>query len=141
MSGEIAALIEKIGQNRNVRLPAGFNVFTEGDLADSVFFIKAGRVDLSVYLAPQEITISIAQLSAGRFLGEHCVGPYPLRQNRATTLEASVLVRVEKDDMVKALRKWPQLRKALLAHLLTYYVTLEKICCELAKEATSYRWS
>jgi CRP-like cAMP-binding protein len=141
MRGEVEVLIEKIGQSRIAYLPAGFNVFSEGDVADSLFFIKSGKVDLGVYLAPQKITISITQISAGRFLGEHCVGPYPLRQNRATTLEASVLVRVEKNDMVKALQKWPELRKAFMDHLLAYYVTLEKICCELRKDAACCRWS
>jgi CRP-like cAMP-binding protein len=50
--------------------------FTQGDTANAVFYVQAGRVKLSV-VSPRGKEAVIAMLERGNFLGEGCLAGQP----------------------------------------------------------------
>ncbi len=84
-------------------LSKGEKVFAQGDAADSVFYIQTGRVKIAVVSAQgKEATVAI--LGAGEFAGEDCIATsHPLRLVTATALVDSVLMKISKKEMVRAL--------------------------------------
>jgi CRP-like cAMP-binding protein len=103
-------------------------IFCQGDLADAVYYIHQGKVKLTVVsLGGKEATLSV--LGPGDFFGVCCLGDQPERSDTASTLEPTILTRVEKDSMLRSLRKQPQLLDAFLAHLLKRTLNLQKDLC------------
>jgi CRP-like cAMP-binding protein len=81
----------------------GDTVFSQGDEANSVFYIQKGKIKIGV-LSAQGKEATVAILSAGDFLGEDCIATsHPLRLLTATAMSECVLLRIEKKEMVKAL--------------------------------------
>ena len=54
------------------------NVFRQGQPADSLFYLRRGKVKLAV-ISPQGKEAIIAILGAGEFFGEGCIAGQPLR--------------------------------------------------------------
>jgi CRP-like cAMP-binding protein len=81
----------------------GDTVFSQGDEANSIFYIQKGKIKIGVLSAGgKEATVAI--LSAGDFLGEDCIASsHPLRLLTATAMSECVLLKIEKKEMVKAL--------------------------------------
>jgi CRP-like cAMP-binding protein len=90
----------------------GERIFEERDPGDSVLFIEQGSVQVG--MSNQTIAI----LLAGSFFGEHCLEYPGYRVNSATALEDTVVCRIERDDMLEALRTIPTLREAFLVDLI-----------------------
>jgi CRP/FNR family transcriptional regulator, cyclic AMP receptor protein len=100
-------------------------IFSQGDPADSVFFVQGGRVKLTVLsFGGKEATLSL--LGAGDFFGVCCLGEQLKRSNSASTLEHSVLVRIEKGAMLRSLREHPDLFETFMSYLLKRTVNLQK---------------
>ena len=104
-------LLQEIDSQR-VIFSAGQEVFSRRDWADSVFFISQGSVEISIS------GITIAILFGGDWFGEHCLGQHEYRQNSATALEETTLIRIEKEDMLGAFRTIPNLRGVFVANLI-----------------------
>jgi CRP/FNR family cyclic AMP-dependent transcriptional regulator len=67
------AFLANVGMGRKiVHLEKKDRVFSQGDRADSVFYIQAGRIRLSV-LAKTGKEATIALLGPSDFCGEECV--------------------------------------------------------------------
>ena len=97
---------------RRILFSAGERVFSWHDRADSVFLISQGSVKISIF------GIIVSVLSGGDFFGEHCLGPHEYRENSATALEDTELVRIEREDMLEAFRAMPALREVFVANLI-----------------------
>ena len=60
-------------------------IFAQGDSSDAVFYVKAGKIKLTVVSETgKEATIGI--LSEGNFFGEGCLTGQPLRLCSATAM-------------------------------------------------------
>src|SRR5574342_27194 len=71
-------------------------IFSQGDPADAVFFIRRGRVKLTVVsVTGKEATLSV--LGPLEFFGVGCLGHQTSRMSSASTLEPSVIIRVDKN--------------------------------------------
>ncbi len=93
-------------------------VFSQGDTADSVFYIQQGKVKLGV-VSKQGKEAIVAVLSAGEFVGEDCIATgHPLRLVTATALTDCKLLRIEKQDMVKELSRDPAFTDVFVSFLL-----------------------
>jgi CRP-like cAMP-binding protein len=80
-------------------------VFSQGEKADSVFYLQKGRVRLSVVSA-QGKEATIAFLGRGDFLGEGCIAAdQPLRLMTATATTACALLKIEKSEMLATLHE------------------------------------
>jgi CRP/FNR family transcriptional regulator, cyclic AMP receptor protein len=79
--------------------------FTQGTLADCVFYIQSGRAKLTVVSkSGKEATITL--LSAGQFTGEESIaGPVGLRMASATAITSCVALKIERDEMIRVLHE------------------------------------
>ncbi|MCI0417786.1 MAG: Crp/Fnr family transcriptional regulator [Acidobacteria bacterium] len=125
----LQSAISKLVCKKNV-LNFGKNevIFSQGDPADALFHIQEGRVKLSVVSAGgKEATLSV--LGAKDLFGLGCLSCQRRRLGTATTLEPSELIRIDRDNWVKALREQPELFEAVLAHLSNRNIELQKDLC------------
>jgi len=78
-------------------------IFSQGEIADSVFYLQQGRVRLSV-ISKQGKEATIALLGPGDFLGEGCLAAnHPIRLFTAAAITDCSVLRIEKKEMVRAL--------------------------------------
>ena len=80
-------------------------IFSQGEPADTVFYIQEGAVQLSVLSRHgKEATLSL--LGPGDFLGEGCLASdQPIRLATATAITNSSILRIEKKRMLRALHE------------------------------------
>jgi CRP/FNR family cyclic AMP-dependent transcriptional regulator len=100
-------------------------VFTQGDLADAVFYILEGKVRLTVVSKTgKEATLGI--LDVGDFFGEGCLAGQTLRMCSATVMTECKLLRVDKKAMVLSLHREHALSEVFVAYLLTRNIRYEE---------------
>ena len=100
-------------------------VFAQGDPADSVLYIREGRVKIAV-VSDQGKEAVVAFLKAGDFIGEGCLTGRPRRISTARALEDSVISRVDKATMARILRDQPNFSERFTAHLLARMIRVEE---------------
>jgi CRP/FNR family transcriptional regulator, cyclic AMP receptor protein len=94
------------------------NVFLQGEVADSVFFIQKGRVKLTVTSEHgKEAVVGI--LNEGQFFGEGCLQCQPMRSATATALGDCRITSFTKAAMQSAIRDQPKFSKLFMDHLLS----------------------
>ncbi|HWX56571.1 MAG TPA: Crp/Fnr family transcriptional regulator [Verrucomicrobiae bacterium] len=103
---------------RIVALKKGQTVFSQGDRAESVFYIQRGKLRLSVISSGGSEAI-IASFGQGDFLGEECIAnAQPFRTATAIAVTEATVLKVEKTEMVRALHEQHALSDIFVAHLL-----------------------
>ena len=90
---------------RIVQLKPKRAFFSQGSLADSVFYLQKGRAKLTVVSARgKEATITL--LSAGDFVGEESIaGVVGLRLATATAITACTALKIERAEMIRVLHE------------------------------------
>jgi CRP-like cAMP-binding protein len=91
-------------------------VFSQGDAADSVFYIQKGKIELKV-LSQQGKEAILAILSACDFFGEGCLAGQPLRMATAAAVTECSVVRLDKSAMIKVLRDEPVFSALFMSYL------------------------
>jgi len=92
-------------------------VFSQGERADTVFYIQTGTVQLSV-LSTQGKEATLALLGPGDFLGEGCLATdQPIRLTTATAIANSSILRIEKKRMLNALHERHELSDLFVAYV------------------------
>jgi CRP/FNR family cyclic AMP-dependent transcriptional regulator len=100
-------------------------IFAQGDSSDAVFYIKEGKVKLTVVSEiGKEATIGI--LNAGDFFGEGCLTGQPLRLCSATAMTDCAVMRIEKKSMVEVLRREQAFSEVFVAYLLRRNIRYEE---------------
>jgi CRP/FNR family cyclic AMP-dependent transcriptional regulator len=99
-------------------------VYRQGDQADAVHYIQAGRVRLTV-VSEQGKEGVIAMLGAGEFFGEGCIAMQPLRMSSASTMVKSTIVRIEKAVMLRLLHDQPAMSEMFMSFLLSRNIQIE----------------
>ena len=100
-------------------------LFSQGDAADAVFYIHEGQIKLST-LSPEGKEAVIAILDRGNFLGEGCLAGQLVYMTTATSLENSVLLRIDKQAMIDTLHNEPVFSELFLAYLLARIVRIQE---------------
>jgi CRP/FNR family transcriptional regulator, cyclic AMP receptor protein len=100
-------------------------VFSQGDSADCVFYIREGRVKIAVVSAQGKEAV-VAFLKAGDFIGEGCLTGRVRRVSTARAMEDSVITRLDKGTMVRMLRDEADFSELFTAHLLTRTIRVEE---------------
>jgi len=79
--------------------------FSQGDPADSIFYLQKGRAKVTVVSqAGKEATITL--LSAGDFVGEGALAAVPgLRLSTATALTACTVLNISREEMVRVMHE------------------------------------
>lgn len=117
-------LLSGISKARAVEYGADRKVFWEGDPADSVFFLRKGRVKLTV-TSQQGKEAIVAVLDGGNFFGEGCLAGQPLRMSTATAITDCSLIRLEKSLMIRLLREQHAISEMFVTHLLSRNIRYE----------------
>ncbi len=99
-------------------------IFDQGQPADCIFYLRQGKVKLSV-VSQQGKEAIVATLSAGEFLGEGCLAGQPLRMATATTVTDCNLFRIEKLLMLRMLHEKHEISELFVAHLLSRNIRYE----------------
>src|SRR5258707_13318264 len=94
------------------------NVFEQGEVADTVFYIQKGKVKLTV-LSEQGKEAVVAILGPGQFFGEGCMNGHKLRISTTTAIDDSVITSITKEAMLAVLRDEPKFSEMFIAYLLT----------------------
>jgi CRP/FNR family cyclic AMP-dependent transcriptional regulator len=100
-------------------------IFSQGDPADSIFYIQKGRIKLTV-VSKQGKEAVVAILGAGDFFGEGCLAGQSLRMASATTMAECSIMRLEKAGVIHLLHDEPAFSELLLHHLLSRNIRIEE---------------
>jgi CRP/FNR family transcriptional regulator, cyclic AMP receptor protein len=100
-------------------------IFSQGEAADSVFYLQRGKVKIMV-TSEQGKEAVVAILGVGEFFGEGCLIAQPLRLATAVALVECAAMRVEKAEMVRVLHAEPTFAELFTAHLLTRKARVEE---------------
>ena len=111
-------LLAQTGAGRNTTdYENNRNIFVQGEVADSVFFIQQGRVKVTVTSDHgKDATIGI--LVEGQFFGEGCLHGQPLRTATIKALCHCRITSIAKMEMLSAIRDQPTFSKLFIDHLL-----------------------
>jgi CRP/FNR family transcriptional regulator, cyclic AMP receptor protein len=115
-----------IGAGRKiVTVAKAHSIFTQGDVADAVFYIQKGKVKLSVVSkAGKEATIGI--LNAQNFFGEGALAGQLVRMGSAAAMTECELLRVDKKAMMDAIHREHAFSDMFVAHLLARNIRYEE---------------
>ena len=122
----VQAFLDSAGIARKiVKYRRGEVIFTQGDPCEHVLYIQQGNVKLSV-LSKAGREAVVAMLGAGEFFGESCLAGHAVRMKTATATTDSTILRVDKDQMVRLLRKQHALSDRFIAHMLARNIRIEE---------------
>jgi CRP-like cAMP-binding protein len=100
-------------------------LFLHGEPADSVFYLIARKVKLTVLSSKGKEAV-IAILGQREFFGEACLTGQLVRTASATALEKSTIMRIEKAAMIRILREEPTFAELFISHLLSRNIRIEE---------------
>jgi CRP-like cAMP-binding protein len=92
-------------------------VYTQGESADSVFYIRSGKVKKTV-ISEQGKEAVVALLGTGDFFGEGCLTGQLLRLATVSAMTECVIVRITKADITRVIHDEPAFAELFIAHLL-----------------------
>jgi len=99
-------------------------VYSQGDLADSIFYIRTGKVKVTVISKSGKEAI-VAIRGPNEFCGAGAMTGKPWRLSSATTMTACEIIRLENVAMMRLLRYEPEFADYFLFHLLTRTARVE----------------
>lgn len=107
-----------VGEGRTVlTLAKGARLFSQGDSCNSIFYIQAGKIKLTVVSKTgKEATIAI--LDEDNFCGEGTLAGERLRIGSATALTDCRILRIEKHAMIKVLHSQQKFSDLFVEYLL-----------------------
>jgi len=120
------AFLSMIGTGRkNLTYKKKQVIFSQGDKADSVFYIQQGTVQLTVVSKiGKEATLGVLQ--AKSFFGEGALAGQLLRMGSAYAMSDCKIMRVEKKAMMQALHREHAFSDLFVAYLLARNVRYEE---------------
>ena len=101
--------IERYGKNEKI--------FSQGDVADSVFFIRKGKVKITV-LSEHGKEAVVGIFGEGQFFGEGCLMGAQLRGATSTAMEECLITSIRKSAMLATLAAEPKFSAFFMAYLL-----------------------
>ena len=113
------------GRRKRAEYSENALIFSQGDPADSIFYIHKGKVKLTV-LSRQGKEAVVAILGVGDFFGEGCLAGQPLRMGTSASMSGCSIMRLEKSDVVRALHEQPSFSEVFVAHLLSRNIRIEE---------------
>ena len=120
------AFLATIAEGRKLVLfPKKQGIFSQGDIADAVFYVQTGKVKLTVVSKTgKEATIGI--LGEGDFFGEACLAGQALRMGSATAMTDCAVLRIDKKAMMEALHRKHEFSDLFVAYLLGRNIRYEE---------------
>jgi CRP/FNR family transcriptional regulator, cyclic AMP receptor protein len=100
-------------------------VFSQGQVADAVFYIQKGKVKLTV-VSEQGKEAVVAILGPGQFFGEGCLNGHPLRIATARAMDECLLTRIDKATMIATIHSETEFSELFMSYLLTRNSRIEE---------------
>jgi len=103
---DAAAFLMSAGLGRRiVQIAPKQAFFTQGDPADSVFYLQRGRAKVTVVSATgKEATLTL--VPAGEFVGEGALASVPgLRLSTATAITACTALKIRREEMIRVMHE------------------------------------
>src|SRR6187551_2053198 len=110
--------LAKVGEGKTIsKYRKDQVVFSQGQVADSVFYIQKGKLKLTV-VSEQGKEAVVAILGPGSFFGEGCLNGHALRISTTTAMEECVITRIAKSTMIAAIHNESNFSELFMAYLL-----------------------
>ncbi|HEX5507173.1 MAG TPA: Crp/Fnr family transcriptional regulator [Pseudolabrys sp.] len=120
------AFLAKVGDGKTIATYQKSQViFAQGDAADAVFYIQAGRVKVTV-VSEQGKEAVVGILEPSQFFGEGCLNGHPLRISTTAAMEECVITSITKTAMIEVLHKEPTFSELFMTYLLTRNSRIEE---------------
>jgi CRP/FNR family cyclic AMP-dependent transcriptional regulator len=101
-----------------VRLAAKQRLFTQGDSANSIFYLHNGRVRITV-VSPTGKEAIITILSSGEFAGEESLhATNGVRLATATSITACTALNIEREEMIRVMHEKREFSELFMKFLL-----------------------
>ena len=100
-------------------------IFAQGDDADAVFYIKKGKVKVSV-LSKDGKEAVVALLGPDEFVGEGCLIGQPKRLATASAMTECETMRVDKTEIQRVIQDEPAFSQMFVSHVLTRNARVEE---------------
>ena len=100
-------------------------VFSQGEVADAVFYIQQGKVKLTV-VSEQGKEAVIAILGPGHFFGEGCLNGHQLRIATTRAINECLITRLDKATMIAIIHSEPEFSELFMSYLLTRSSRIEE---------------
>jgi CRP-like cAMP-binding protein len=118
-------LLAKAGKGRSIaKHRKNQIIFSQGDAADAVFYVQKGKLKVSVVSDRGKEAVA-AILGPDEFFGEACMAGQVLRLSTVSAMVESVVVRIEKDTMVRLLREQAAFSQMFTTHILQRTMRVE----------------
>jgi len=119
MTFDLANFLEQAGVGRRlVYLQPKQTFFSQGDSADAMLYLRAGRAKLTV-VSPAGKEATIALLPAGEFIGEESLASVgALHMATASAITACTALRIERGEMIRVMHEEHSLSEMYLKFLL-----------------------
>ncbi len=119
------AFLAKVDVGRTIsKHQDGHAVFSQGEPADSVFYIQKGKVKITV-VSEQGKEAVVAILGTGDFFGEGCLAGQSLRMATVTAMMECEIMRLEKAAIIRVLHEESAFSEMFMSHLLTRNIRIE----------------
>jgi len=100
-------------------------IFAQGEDADSVFYIKKGKVKVSVVSKEGKEAV-VAILGPDEFVGEGCLIGQPKRLATASAMTECEAMRVDKSEIQRVLHGEPEFSRMFVSHILARNARVEE---------------
>jgi CRP/FNR family transcriptional regulator, cyclic AMP receptor protein len=99
-------------------------LFSQGDVADSVFYLQEGKAKVTVVSALGKEAV-VAIIGAGDFCGEGCLAGQLVRMASVAAMQNCSVMRIDKNAMVRLINDEPDLSAMFVEHLLARNIRIE----------------
>src|SRR5246500_3515334 len=110
--------LAKVGEGKAIlKFAKNQVVFSQGDTADTVFYIQKGRIKVLV-VSEQGKEAVVGILEPGQFFGEGCLNGHPMRISTTMAMEDCLITAITKGAMLTVLHGEPKFSELFMAYLL-----------------------
>jgi CRP-like cAMP-binding protein len=116
-TASLQQFLKEVGPQKTTREYLGRQtIYSQGDLADAMFYIPSGNVKLTV-TSPSGKKAVIAVLGRGDFFGTGCLAKRSLRGTGAAALTQASIARLERGALVRLIHQKPDFARLLISYL------------------------
>jgi CRP/FNR family cyclic AMP-dependent transcriptional regulator len=117
--------LESVGVSRKVAdFQKDETIFSQGDPADSVFYVQKGSVKLTIVNESGKEAI-VAIFGPGDFFGEGGMAGQTLRMGTTRAIGPTTVLTIEQPEMIRLLRAEHELSDRFIAHMLARNIRVE----------------
>jgi CRP/FNR family cyclic AMP-dependent transcriptional regulator len=123
---EVEKYLQTAGVARKIdNYRKGQTIFSQGEPCHAVMYLQQGVVKLTITSSAGKEAV-IALLGAGEFFGEGCIAGQPLRTATAIATEASSVLVIAKQEMMRVLHEEHEFSDRFVSYMLQRNVRVEE---------------